>query len=129
MPLSFTSAGAAVVSSFVQLIQLSQGLWKPGVDQIASVYFRADQESSPTKGNPKMDHLATKSHPTSKHRDCSLSSPTLPSATRLREGQQLLQGPEEFPFLLRGCGKTALGQKDPVCLGVIQNLQLIIIEL
>lgn len=76
-----------------------------------------------------MDRLAIKSHPTSKHRDCSLSSPTLPRATRLREGQQLLQGLEEFPFLLRGCGKTAPGQKDPVWLGVIQSLQLIIIEL
>lgn len=52
MPLSFTCAGAAVVSGFVQLIQLSQGLWKPVVDQIVSVCFRADQESSPTKGNP-----------------------------------------------------------------------------
>lgn len=96
---------------------------------MVSVYFRADQESSPAKGNPCMDHLAIKSQPTSKHRDCSLYSQAVARTTRLREGQQLLQGLEEFPFLVGGCGKTAPGQKHSAWLGVFRSLQDIIIEL
>lgn len=65
-----------------------------------------------------MDHLAIKSTPL-QAQGLLLSAPAWARAARLGE----------FPFLVSDCAKTDPGQKDSACLGVIQSLQHIIIEL